>query len=84
MKTNRLILWSRTDIAILIGVHVTVLPSLISDNLKSKIGMKEKSESRDKIKVYKIADVYEVLKEVFPFLNEQQLLSKLMPNDFKG
>lgn len=79
MKSNTLLLWSKTDICSLIDCELRVLPALLSEETKKQIGLVDTMTPTEKRKRYTVSHVQMILKDVYPFLTDEQRLKMLLP-----
>jgi hypothetical protein len=83
MKNQTLHLWSKTDIAALLGIDRKILSDLIKPETKESIKYSERTFGKVKKKTYTLEHVSLILKDVYPFLSDQERLKILLPKHFK-
>ncbi len=79
MKNNVIHLWCKNDIANIIGCETRILKDLISPETKTAINWTERSAENQKTKIYRLNDVFLILKDIYPFISDQERLKILLP-----
>ena len=77
-------LWGRKDIATLLNCDDRILPDIISTEVKTEIGFKDRLDRTDKRKTFTLKHVHRILVDVYPFKTEEERLKMLLPSDYKG
>lgn len=79
MKSTNLLLWSKTDICSLIDCELRVLPALLSEETKKEISLIDTMTPKQKKKRYTLNHVHLILKDVYPFLSEEERRKMILP-----
>ena len=75
-KTVNLISWNKTDIAVMLGVTSKKVESMLSDEVKNKVGWTKGKQT------FKQPDVFYLVQDLYPMFSEERILNLI--HNIKG